>query len=132
MELRDPSKQTSGFLSSVNRKYSAKMRTEKDRIVCMGKMAHNAISESNCAQATTDLISGVSVTFYNTAAGGMSRTHNDFGRSAEFLVGCEKESIGKTLGTFHKLPPKLREYLMQCARENAKRMKKWYDDALKR
>jgi hypothetical protein len=71
-------------------------------------------------------------THINAAAGGMSRTNNDFGRSAEFLVGREKESIGKTLGTFHKLLPKLRESLMQCARENTKRMKKWYDDALER
>jgi hypothetical protein len=41
------------------------MRTEEDHIACMGKMAHNAISESNHAQATTDLISGVKVTFYS-------------------------------------------------------------------
>jgi histone acetyltransferase (RNA polymerase elongator complex component) len=61
----------------------------------------------------------------------MSRTNNDFGRSAEFfLVGREKESIGKTLGTFHSLPPELRKSLIRCARENAKKMKKWYDDAL--
>ena len=71
-------------------------------------------------------------THINAAAGGMSRTNNDFGRSAEFLVGREKESIGKTLGTFHNIPPELRKSLIQCARENAKKMKKWYDDALER
>jgi hypothetical protein len=44
----------------------------------------------------------------------------------------EKESIGKTLRTFHKLPPELHKSLIQCARETAKKMKKWHDDALER
>jgi hypothetical protein len=68
------------------------------------------------------------LTFYNPAAGGMSRTNNGFGRSAEFLVGREKESIGETLGTFHKNTVCKRE----CHKRECHKMKKWYDDALER
>jgi hypothetical protein len=61
----------------------------------------------------------------------MSRTNNDFGQSAEFLIGGEKESIGKTLGTFHKLPPELHETLTVGKRE-CQKMKKWHNDAMER
>ena len=57
-DLHDPKRATSNYLSSASGKYSQVVITEDERQVCMGKMAHNSMSESGHATLTSTSIEG--------------------------------------------------------------------------
>ena len=131
-ELRDPRKATSQYLSSCMGKYSKAVIAEDDRQACMGKLAHNSMSESGHAMSTSALIEGGMITLYHAAAQGQARANADFVRGHDELIGHSKGASVKTLGTFHSLPLELRDSLIAVARENVSRTRKFYDDALER
>lgn len=69
----------------------------------------------------------------STAAEGMTRTNNDFRRGNEALVFGRTSKDGKVscvFGTFHALPIELQESLVVAAKQNAKSVKKSFDEAL--
>jgi histone acetyltransferase (RNA polymerase elongator complex component) len=97
------------------------------------KETSNSISESNHTQSTHSLKMYGTVRLDSAAAEGMTRTNNDFGRGHEALVTGHTSKDGKVsrvFGTFHSLPIELQESLIVAAKQNAKSVKKSFDEAL--
>ena len=136
VELRDTSKATSHYLSSIKGKFSQAQITEEDRKANMNKMAHNSISESNHASSTAALQICGNIRLDHAAAEGQTRANNDFGRKHESLVkgNRAKSTNAKVLdlGMFHQLPCELQETLIQTSRENAMKTRQSFDNALQK
>ena len=145
-ELRDPGKVTSGILESAKGRYCQSNITEEDRQAFMGMKAHNAIAESCHASATAGLKYGNTMRLDHAGAVGQSTMNGDFKQGNKDLVTGKRslaerdtERNGDTIerpavkeGLYQKLLPKLRDSLVQTARENVADARKRFDDSLKR
>ena len=69
IELKDPQKVSTNYLSSATGKYSHAVISKEDRKASMGMMAHNSIFESNHA-TTTSMVTGGMISLYHATREG--------------------------------------------------------------
>jgi hypothetical protein len=132
-ELRDPSKATSHYLSSLDGIRSWKNLSEEQKKQGLKKAASNSISESNHAAATIGLQTWGTIRFDYAAAEGQTRMNNDLGRGHLALVTGKQSKSGpieRVMGSYHNLPRELKDSLIQTGRKNARTNRKKFDDAL--
>ena len=136
-ELRDPSKATSSYLSSIGGIYSWKKASDEMKEAGKNKMANNSVSESNHASSTQGLKTSGTIRIDHSAGEGQSRYNNDFGRGHQALITGKQSKSGPIkkadlIGSFHRLPRELQESLIRFAREIAIKARKAFDDALEK
>jgi hypothetical protein len=120
-ELRDPAKATSDYLSSAEGKFSWGETTDEEHAACIGKMATNDPAESPFAALTCQLQAFGRVLGIHASAVGHARINGDFKRDF-------KDSVKD--GTYHKLPPDMRESLLRFALSIAPAIRKAEKTAL--
>jgi len=106
MELRDPKKATSSYLSSADGKFSWGETTEEEHLVAMGKMATNDPAESPFAMLTQQMQQYGRILGIHASAIGQARMNGDFVRD---LMDSSKT------GMYHQLSSNMRESLVQYA-----------------
>ena len=135
VELRDPKKATSHYLSSLDGIRSWKNLSEEQKQQGLNKSANNSISESNHAAATLGIQTWGTIRWDHAAAEGQTRMNNDLGRGHQALVsGKQSKSrpIERIMGSYHTLPRELKDSLIQTGRKNARKNRKAFDEALNR
>jgi len=96
----------------------------------VGVDASNSVSESLHLSSMLGIEHYGTICIDHSAAEGQTRSNNDFGRGHRDLVTGKrtKNKVGYiTIGSFHELPPELKESLIQWAREYARRNKQDFD-----
>lgn len=140
LELTNPNKAASKFVSAADGIHSVNNVSDAEREAMKNHKANTSDSESIHAMLTSFLEGGGKVNLDYAAGQGQSRFNDDFGRKdelAELVSGrrskkTEEEGEGATSGTYHTLPDELKRSLIATAKKFAKRNRKRYHDALAR
>ena len=123
LELEDPRKANSDYLSVKGGKYSWAKVSDADKDACMGMKAVNDPSEAVFATFTEALSTAGRVGLDGAAGQGQARYNNDMGRAHESMVsgrrGKEQDS-NAMIGEFHRLPEELTDSLIVTGRRHGK------------
>ena len=126
-ELRDPTKATSKYLSSLDGSYSWKNTSPEVHKSLMGKMATNDVSEKNFATGTHELQVYGTINLDRAMAIGVSKCNNDVGRKLN--IG-KKTKESTTDGLLHQLPPRMQTSLIITCMKDSLSTKQYNSDAL--
>jgi hypothetical protein len=124
LELEDPRKANSHYLSAKGGKYSWAEVSDADKDACMGMKAVNDPSEAVFATFTKALSTAGRVGLDGAAGQGQARYNNDMGRAHEYMVTGRKsamkpETPHAVIGLFHQLPEELTDSLIVTGRRHA-------------
>jgi len=123
LELEDPRKANSDYLSVKGGKYSWAKVSDADKDACMGMKAVNDPSEAVFATFTEALSTAGRVGLDGAAGQGQARYNNDMGRAHESMVsgrrGKEQDS-NAMIGIFHQLAEELTDSLIVTGRRHGK------------
>jgi len=106
IELRDPKKATSDYLTSAEGKFSWGYTTEADHNALIGKMATNDSAESPFAMLTQQMQQFGTILGIHASAVGQAKMNGDFKRDSQ-----GRESTG----SFLRLPKEMKESLLRLA-----------------
>ena len=133
-ELRDKSKVTHEYLSSMMGTKSVAVVSESMREAGRYKSASNSISESGHASATQSLKLYGTIRLDHAAAEGQTRVNDDYGRGYKSFITRSAKSVDVTdreMGAFHKIVLELQHTLIQTGREQAVATREAFNEALK-
>ena len=124
LELEDPRKANSDYLSAKGGKYSWTQVSDAEKKACMGMKVVNDPSEAVFATFTKALSTAGLVGLDGAAGQGQARVNNDRGRAHEYMVTGRKvknkpDAPSAVLGLFHQLPDELTDSLIVTGRQNA-------------
>ena len=111
VELRDPKKATSDYLSSEEGQFSWGQTTQSEHEACIGLMATNNMAESPFAGLTHQFQIYGRILGIHASGISQARINGDFRR---ILNGMDKKD-----GMFHCLSPKMKESLLRMAIRDA-------------
>ena len=134
IEFRDKRKATAAYLSDIKGARSMDKISDAEKLAGRGVAASNSISESVHATSTWLLQLFGTIDIQHCAAGGQTRSNNDFGRDHDnFVQGRKRKKEKKTrgVGGFHKLVPELQYTAMLTSKEERKNNKKQFQAYLK-
>ena len=123
LELEDPRKANSDYLSVKGGKYSWAKVSDADKDACMGMKAVNDPSEAVFATFTEALSTAGRVGLDGAAGQGQARYNNDMGRAHESMVSGrrgKKQDPNAMIGIFHQLPEELTDSLIITGRRHSK------------
>jgi hypothetical protein len=124
LELEDPRKANSDYLSIKGGKYSWAEVSDAEKDACMGLKAVNDPSESVFSTFTEALSTAGRVGLDGAAGQGQARYNNDMGGAHEYMVtGRKGKGEGEdnpVLGLFHQLPEELTDSLIVTGKRHAK------------
>jgi len=124
LELEDPRKANSDYLSIKGGKYSWAEVSDAEKDACMGLKAVNDPSESVFSTFTEALSTAGRVGLDGAAGQGQARYNNDMGWAHEYMVtGRKGKGEGEdntVLGLFHQLPEELTDSLIVTGKRHAK------------
>ena len=118
LELEDPRKANSDYLSTKGGKYSWAQVSNAEKKACMEMKAVNDPSEAVLFATFIEALSTAGRVGLDGAAGqGQARYNNDMGRAHEYMVTGRKvknkpDAPNTVLGLFHRLPEELTDPLM--------------------
>jgi hypothetical protein len=121
LEVADPKKATSDYLSKCNGRFSWAMSSTEEKNASIGMRATNDPSESEFATFTEALATGGRIDLDLAAGIGQARYNNDFGRATEQYVTGRKSKapVVKSVGLFHELALELQDSLVVTSKRNA-------------
>ena len=119
IELRDPKKITSSYLSSSDGEFSWGQTSDDDHVAGIGMMATNDPAESPFAALTQQIQSYGRIMGSHASAVGHARLHGDFDR-------------GKINGLYHQLPENMRSSLLELALRMSTEMRRSERKALEK
>jgi hypothetical protein len=121
LEVMDPKKATSDYLSKCNGRFSWAMSSTEEKNASIGMRATNDPSESKFATFTEVFATGGRIDLDLAAGIGQARYNNDYGRAQEqYVTGWKsKAPVVKSVGLFHELPPELQDSLVATSKRNA-------------
>ena len=123
LELEDPRKANSDYLSVKGGKYSWAEVSDADKEACMGMKAVNDPSEAVFATFTEALSTAGRVGLDGAAGQGQARYNNDMGRAHESMVSGRRgkeQDPNAMIGIFHRLPEELTDSLIITGRRHSK------------
>jgi hypothetical protein len=133
LELEDPRKANSDYLTIKGGKYSWAEVADAEKDACMGLKAVNDPSESVFSTFTEALSTAGRVGLDGAAGQGQARYNNDMGRAHEYMV-TGREGKGKdnpVLGLFHQLPEELTDSLIVTGKRHAKATRRDFNRKLR-
>jgi hypothetical protein len=121
LEVADPKKATSDYLSTCNGRFSWAKSSEEAKKALIGMRAINNPSESQFATFSEALATGGRIGVDLAYGIGQTRYNNDFGRSQEQYVTGRKSKAPpvKSIGLSHELPVELQDYLVVTSKRHA-------------
>jgi hypothetical protein len=124
LELEDPRKANSDYLSAKGGKYSCAQVSDAKKKVCMGMKSVNDPSEAVFATFTKALSTAGRIGLDGAAGQGQARYNNDMGHAHEYMVTGRKvknkpDAPSEVLGLFHQLPDELTDSLIVTGHRNA-------------
>jgi hypothetical protein len=121
LELENPRKVNSDYLSFKGSKYSWMQVSDAEKNACMGMKAANDPSEAVFAIFTEALSTGSRVGLNGAAGQGQARYKNDMGCAHEYMVTGRKgkDKPNAVIGLFHQLPEELTNSLIVTGRRHA-------------
>ncbi len=121
LEVADPKKATSDYLSKCNARFSWAMSSTEEKNASIGMRATNDPSESEFATFTEALATGGRIDFDLAEGIGQARYNNDFGHAQEQYVTGRKSKapVVKSVRLFHELPLELQDSLVITSKRNA-------------
>jgi hypothetical protein len=121
LELEDPRKANSDYLSVKGGKYSWAQVSDAEKNACMGIKVVNDPSEVVFATFTEALSTGGRVGLDGAAGQGQARYNNDMGHAHEYMVTGRKgkDKPNAVIGLFHQLPEELTNSLIVTGRRHA-------------
>ena len=135
LELEDPRKANSDYLSIKGGKYSWAEVSDAEKDACMGLKAVNDPSESVFSTFTEALSTAGRVGLDGAAGQGQARYNNDMGRSHEYMVtGRRGKGEGEdkpVLDLFHQLPEELTDSLIVMGKRHAKATRRDFNRKLR-
>jgi len=124
LEVADPKKATSDYLSKGNGKFSWAVSSEEEKKASIGMRATNDPSESQFATFTEALATGGRIGVDLASGIGQTRYNNDFGRAQDqYVTGRSSKaehSGAKPFGLFHELPIELQDSLVVTSKRNSR------------
>ena len=122
LEVADPKKATSDYLSKCDGRFSWSKLTAEEKNATIGNCATNDPSESEFATFTEVLTTGGRIGLDLASGIGQTRYNNDFGRGQEeYVTGrrSKKAPSVKSVGLFHDLPVELQDSLVVTSKRHA-------------
>jgi hypothetical protein len=133
IELHDPTKATSEYLSSMSGPKSLSNASDQTKLMLSNVSASNSVLEANYASSTVYLKLSGTIRLDHVCAEGQTWHNNDFGHSHECYIRCggySQKSIDGELGTYTNICEEHQHFIIQAVMENALAMQKRFDDAL--
>jgi hypothetical protein len=135
LEVADPKKATSDYLSKCDGRFSWSKLTAEEKNATIGMCATSDPSESEFATFTEVLTTGGRIGL--DLASGIGKTHynNDFGRGQEeYVTGrrSKKAPSVKSVGLFHDLPVELQDSLVVTSKRHAPESRQNFNESLRR
>jgi len=117
LEVADPKKATSEYLSKCDGRFSCSKLTAEEKYATIGMRATNDPSESEFATFTKVLATGGRISLDLASGIGRTRYNNDF---REYITGRKSKSPSvKSVGLFHELPVELQDSLAVTSKRHA-------------
>ena len=135
MELRNPTKATSEYLSSIIGPESWCNASVETKSMLLNVSASNSVLEANHALSTVGLKLSGTIRLDHVCAEGQTRHNNDFGCGHEVLVrgrGSRQNSKDGNLGTYTTFCQEHQRSIIQAVLEDAKATRRRFDVALER
>ena len=122
LELEDPRKANSDYLTMKGGKYSWAEVSDAEKDACMGLKGVNDLSESVFSTFTEALSTAGRVGLDGAAGQGQARYNNDMGWAHKYMVTCRegKGEDNPVLGLFHQLPEEFTDSLIVMGKRHAK------------
>ena len=134
LEIVDPKKATSDYLSKCDGRFSWSKLTAEEKNATIGMRATNDPSESEFATFTEVLTTGGRIGLDLASGIGQTRYNNDFGRGQEeYVTGQRSKSPSvKSVGLFHDLPVELQDSLVVTSKRHAPESRQNFNESLRR
>jgi hypothetical protein len=132
LEVMDPKKATSDYLSKCNGRFSWAMSSTEEKNASIGMRGINDSSESKFATFTEVLATGGRIDLDVAAGIRQARYNNDFGRAQKQHVTGQKSKtpVVKSVGLFHELPPELQDSLVVTSKRHAPESRQKFRESL--
>jgi hypothetical protein len=133
LEVADPKKATSDYLSKCNGRFSWDKSSTEEKNSTIGMRATNDPSESQFATFTEALATGGRIGVDLASGIGQTRYNNDFGRQQDqYVTGRKSEARSvKSVGLFHELPTELQDSLVVTSKRNAPESRQKWNESLR-
>ena len=135
LEVADPKKATSDYLSKCNGRFSWSMLTAEEKNATIRMRATNDPSESKFATFTVVLTTGGIIGLDLASGIGQTRYSNDFGcGQEEYVTGrrSKKAPSVKSVGLFHDPPVELQDSLVITSKRHAPESRQNFNESLRR
>jgi hypothetical protein len=134
LEVADPKKATSDYLSKGNGRFSWAVSSEEEKKASIGMRATNDPSESQFATFTEALATGGRIGVDLASGIGQTRYNNDFGRAQDqYVMGRRSKaehSGAKPVGLFHELSIELQDSLVVTSKRKAPELRQKFSESL--
>ena len=134
LELEDPRKANSDYLSVKGGKYSWAKVSDADKDACMGMKAVNDPLEEVFATFMEALSTAGRVGLDGAAGQGQARYNNDMGRAHKSMVSGRRgkeQDPNAMIGIFHRLPEELTDSLIITGRRHSKATRRDFNRRLR-
>jgi hypothetical protein len=135
LEVADPKKATSDYLSECDGRFSWSKLTAGEKNATIGNRATNDPSESEFATFTEVLTTGGRIGLDLASGIGQTRSNNDFGRGQEeYITGrrSKKAPSVNSVGLFHDLSVELQDSLVVTSKRHAPETRQKFRESLRR
>ena len=130
LEVADPKKATSEYLSKCDGRFSCSKLTAEEKYATIGMRATNDPSESEFATFTKVLATGGRISLDLASGIGRTRYNNDF---REYITGRKSKSPSvKSVGLFHELPVELQDSLAVTSKRHAPESRQKFNESFRR
>jgi hypothetical protein len=133
LEVADPKKAISDYLSNCNRRFSWDKSSTEEKDASIGMRATNDPSESQFATFAEALATGGRIGMDMASGIGQTRYNNDFGRDQDqYVTGRRSKAPGvKSVELFHELPLELQDSLVVTSKRNAPESRQRFRESLR-
>jgi hypothetical protein len=134
LQVADPKKATSDYLSKCDGRFSWSKLTAEEKNATIGMRATNDPSECKFATFTKVLATGGRIGLDLASGIGQARYNNDFGRAQEeYVTGWRSKAPSvKSVGLFHELPVELQDSLVVTSKRHAPESCQKFSESLRR